>query len=331
MPMQVKSTVKRYRQVVLDGATNLSALVLAPLFARVARTGVGSEHCLQHKYLPLPVHYYSPVPDVQDLERRNVWNHRSALAGIDFQAAAQEALLLKLGDEFGQECQWPATPTEDPYQFYTQVVNFSYGCAAVTHCMVRHFQPRHVIEVGSGNSSLVLAAALRANGAEGQNTEQEYVVVDPYPRRNIEKGLPGLTGLNQQPVETLSPEFFDRLGANDILFIDSSHTVRIAGDVNFLILEVLPRLAPGVLVHFHDIDLPREYPKTYITNPRFRVLWTETYLLQAFLSCNSQFELLLAMSYLMHDRPTVFQRAFPHYDPVQHRLYSSSFWIRRRA
>lgn len=116
---------------------------------------------------------------------------------------------------------------------------------------------------------------------------------------------------------------------NDILFVDSSHTVRIGGDVNFLILEVLPRIKPGVLVHFHDIPIPYEYAEVYYTNPRARMFWTESYLLQAFLALNSSYEVLLAMNYIMTDYPDDFRSAFPHYDPHRHIYVSHSFWVRR--
>src|SRR5207237_815930 len=80
------------------------------------------------------------------------------------------------------------------------------------------------------------------------------------------------------------------LESNDILFIDSSHVVRCGGDVTFLVLEVLPRLRPGVLVHFHDVFFPREYPRELLLQlGRF---WTEQYLVQAFLMWHSAFELV---------------------------------------
>ena len=96
------------------------------------------------------------------------------------------------------------------------------------------------------------------------------------------------------------------------------------------ILDVLPRLASGVIVHFHDIGLPYEYPKVYATNPTFRVFWSEAYLLQAFLSFNSTFEVLLAMSYLMTEQTKEFRAAFSPYDPAQQVAISGSFWIRRK-
>jgi hypothetical protein len=277
----------------------------------------------------MPVDFYSPVPDLADLERRNVWDRRSNLVGIDFHPDAQMAFLTKLGLEFGDECNWPPNPTANLDKFYTENGSFSYGCAAGVHCIIRHFKPRRVIEIGSGNSSKVIAAALRLN-AEASGGVAEYTIVDPYPTPIIENGLPGLTRLIKQRVELLEEKFFDQLAENDVLFIDSGHTVRIGGDVNFLVLDVLPRLAPGVIVHFHDIGLPYEYPKAYATNPSFRMFWTEAYLLQAFLCFNDQFKILMAMAYLMTEQQEAFRKAFSHYDPAQHKAISGSFWIRRR-
>jgi len=299
--------------------------ILVPIVTHMARTGAGTDNCLQHGSLPMLVDFNSPVPDLKDLEWRKVWDHRSELAGIDFRPDAQVAFLLKLGKEFGQECNWSPNPSSDPYKFYTENYTFSFGCAAATHCILRHFKPRRLIEVGSGNSSLVISNALSLN-----TQESEYIIVDPYPRSMIENGLPALTRLVKERVELLDVNFFAQLGKDDVLFIDSGHVVRIGGDVNYLILDVLPRLAPGVIVHFHDIGLPYEYPKVYATNPQFRVFWTEAYLLQAFLCFNSQFEILIAMNYLMSDRQEVFRTAFPLYDPVKHRANSGSFWIHRK-
>jgi hypothetical protein len=304
--------------------------LLVPLVKRMARTGIGTDACLGVGCLPLPVHFYSPVPDIADLERRKVWDKRSALAGIDFQIEKQLALLTKLGQEFEHECNWPLTATDDPHRFYTENVSFSYGCAASLHGILRHYKPHRVIEVGSGNSSLVISAALLMNTEDSRKQRKpEYTIIDPYPRPIIENGLPGLTHLIKERVELLDVTFFDDLKENDVLFIDSGHTVRTGSDVNYLILEVLPILSPGVIVHFHDIALPYEYPKAYATNPQFRMFWTEAYLLQAFLSMNSHFEVMLTLSYLMLDQRNAFQEAFKSYDPEKHRAVSGSFWIRR--
>ena len=248
--------------------------------------------------------------------------------GIDFRPEAQSTFLSRLGLEFGYECDWPVAPTGDPQQFYTENTSFSYVCAAITHCVIRYLKPQHVIEVGSGNSSLVIAAALALNNKDSA-TKAQYTIVDPYPRAGMETSLVGLKRLIREPVELLDVSLVESLGKNDVLFIDSGHTVRIGGDVNYLILDILPRLAPGVIVHFHDVFLPYEYAKAYATDPGFRQFWTEAYLLQAFLCFNDQFEVLLAMNYMMTDHQRVFRNAFPLYDPEKHRG-SESFWIRRK-
>jgi hypothetical protein len=295
----------------------------------MARSGAGTNQCLKRGSLPLPVHYYSPVPDITDLRERKIWSRRSDLPGVDFREEAQVARLLELGEEYGRECNWPAEPTGVSSDFYTENNSFSYGCAAAAHCIVRDSRPKRLIEIGSGRSSLVLSAALGLSQSRGA-PPAEYTVVDPYPSPLLES-LPG-TAANviAERVELVEPGLFEGLGLGDILFVDSGHVVRIGGDVNFLILDVLPRLRPGVIVHFHDIDLPYEYPEVYLTNPAFRMLWTESYLLQAFLACNSEFEVLLGMRYLMLDQPEAFKRAFPLFDPSRHKALSGSLWIARK-
>jgi hypothetical protein len=106
--------------------------------------------------------------------------------------------------------------------------------------------------------------------------------------------------------------------------------VRIGGDVIFLFLDVLPGLERGVIVHVHDIGLPYENSKAEAINEAFRQFLAEQYLLQAFLCFNSEFEVLLAMSYLMTDHHEIFSQSFPHYDPGIHRFKSGSLWMRRK-
>ena len=307
-----------------------SGAAMANIVRHMAVTGQGTDACLDRRCLPMPVHFYSPVPDIPDLRRRGVFDHRTDMAGVDFRPHAQEALLLELGMAFGGECDWPRDATGDPLQFYTHNGCFSYGCAAALHCMVRRHKPRRIVEAGSGNSSLVIGAALARNAAEGHPCH--YTIVDPYPRdafRNLE--LPFLSCVEAKPVEELPVELFMELREGDILFVDSSHAVKTGGDVNFLILDVLPRLAPGVVVHFHDIHLPYEYCEAYFTNPTFRVFWTEGYLLQAFLAYNEAYEVLLGMAWLMSERAATFEKAFTCFDPAQNWANSGSFWIRRKV
>jgi hypothetical protein len=142
-----------------------------------------------------------------------------------------------------------------------------------------------------------------------------------------------LRSLIEKKVEDIDLEFFSQLDSGDILFIDSSHTVKIGGDVNYLFLEVLPRLKPGVIVHVHDIFLPFDYRRDWVMD-EFR-FWSEQYLLQAFLSFNAEFEVLMCNSYLglyyLEDLKSTFPNS-PWWADTRIGVPrgGGSFWMRRR-
>jgi hypothetical protein len=202
------------------------------------------------------------------------------------------------------------------------------ACAAILYSMIRNFKPKRIIEIGSGNSSLVIMEAIEKNLTIGLQTA--YTIIDPFPSNIIKKNLPEVSKIIIEKVENVDETIFSALVENDILFIDSGHTIKTGGDVNFLILEILPHLKPGVIIHFHDINLRFEYPKIYFTKPTFRVFWTEAYLLQSFLSLNPYFEIMVGLNYLMIEKAEDFKDAFPHYNPKIHSQISGSFWIRRK-
>lgn len=296
----------------------------------MASTGQGTNECLEIGCLPMNVHFYSPIPDIKELESRQIWERKSVLPGIDFRPEEQLVLLKQLGAEFGSECEWPLTPTEIPTQFHLRNNSFSYGCASALHTMIRHFKPQHFIEIGSGNSSKIISKALEMNHNDDPSCTSEYIVVDPYASEMVSAQLPSVSRVLKEKVECVDLQLFEVLRENDILFIDSGHTVRTGSDVNFMILDVLPRLHPGVIIHFHDINLPYEYPKIYFTNPQFRMFWTEAYLLQAFLISNRDFEILLAMNFLQTDHMGEFCKAFPRFNLEDNWANSGSFWIRKK-
>jgi hypothetical protein len=242
----------------------------------------------------------------------------------------QLEFLAQLGQAYGDECVWPLDATEEPTQFYLRNNSFSFGCAAALHTMVRHYKPKHFIEIGSGFSSKVIANALNLNRRDDPSLTSEYIIIDPFPGKVIETHLQSSPRIVKERVECVTPHMFEVLERDDILFVDSGHTIRTGSDVNFLILDVLPMLHDGVIVHFHDINLPYEYQKVYFTNPQFRMFWTEAYLLQAFLAFNQEFEVLLAMNYIQTDYMSDFCMAFPHFNLADNWANSGSFWIRRR-
>ncbi len=301
---------------------------LALLYGKdIAQSGKGSDRCLALGYLPVPVHFYSPLPDLEELKKRKVWAKKSSLPGINFNEKKQLALLKKLG-RFGKECVWP-TREEQEGAYYIDGNVFGYGCAASTYSMIRLFKPRRIIEIGSGFSSKVISQAVEKNASSGDKTRAEHIIIDPYPGEDIASRKVKYDRLIKEQVEVVDQKIFQALGNNDILFIDSSHSLKIGGDVYSLYLEILPKLNKGVIVHIHDINLPYEYPQHYALSESFRQFWTEQYMLQAFLSLNSHFEVMLGMKFIMKDHLAQFRQAFPFHKKINDRVLSGSFWIKR--
>ena len=265
-----------------------------------------------------PVHFYGPIPDSQSLDE-NLWKRTSELAGVDLNPAMQLHLLREVFPVFKAE--YEQIPLDSPLNgngFYLRNGRFEGIDPMIAYGVIRHFKPRQIIEVGGGYSTLLLAQAARENG----NTS--LLTVEPYPEDFLTERARGLVSVIQKKVEDLDLSYFTRLEAGDCLFIDSSHAVRIGGDVNFLFLEVLPRLKPGVIVHIHDIFLPFEYPREWVIERRR--FWSEQYLLQAFLAFNSEFEVLVSSGYLNAYHLEELKATFPLFEPWG----GGSFWMRRK-
>lgn len=264
-----------------------------------------------------PVHFYQPIPDTRELAAR--YPGRSDLPGIAWQPGAQLALLRDVLATYAPEtADWPAQPGA-PDTFYLHNGMFVGIDPHLYHSMVRHFRPRTIIEVGAGFSTLVAAGAVARNAAEGHPAR--LIAVEPYPRDFIRRGAHAIEH-SAQRAEDLDPAFFDQLAAGDMLFIDSSHVVRTGGDVVYLLLEVLPRLQPGVIVHLHDIFLPEDYPSAWTLDKGW--FWTEQYLLRALLVEHRRAEVLLGAHWLERDHPDTLREVFP----TAGRWTGASLWLR---
>ncbi len=314
---------------------NIATVELSQFIARVM------PHCLHRKEFPqsfllwerhgfhvTPVHFYQPIPDTQNLPK-TLWDTPSTLPGIDMNESMQRNLLRKDFRSFQNEYeQFPTEPAASPSRFHFNNGLFDGIDALLAYCMVRHFQPRLIIEIGSGYSSLLLGEAV------AKNAQSKLTCIEPFPQEFLKSGFPGLHRLIEKKVEEIEVEFFSELNSGDVLFIDSSHTVKIGGDVNYLFLEVLPRLKPGVIVHIHDIFLPFDYRRDWVVD-EFR-FWGEQYLLHAFLTFNSEFEVLMASSYMAHKYLDDLKAAFPSLEnlgtssPNSAKWGGGSFWMRRK-
>jgi predicted O-methyltransferase YrrM len=300
-----------------DGLSRLIAEILPP-FTQEPLAGKYFRLFEEHGFHLTPVHFYQPIPDTRGLPDA-LWQKPSELVGVEMNEARQLDLLRNVFPRFRSEYEGiPTDPTGSPHEFYLKNGAFEGTDALVLYCMIRHFRPTLVVEVGAGHSSRLSAQAALRNG----NTR--LVCIEPHPDEVITRGFPGLASVVPKNVQEVELDFFRQLAAGDILFIDSSHVVKTGGDVNYLLLEVLPRLQPGVVIHVHDIFLPQEFPKSWIVD--LRLFWTEQYLLQAFLAYNSEFEVLFANAYMGLRHQQEMQRTFPK-SPW---WGGGSFWMRRR-
>ncbi len=273
----------------------------------------------------LPAHFYSPVPDTRILRKTmKRWNAPSSLAGVNISQEAHEIFLRNL-QPFSTE-----TASLPNYQSVTQQglgEGYSEVDAHTLYLMLRHIKPKRMMEVGSGVSTLFALEALAKNGAEGAE-KPTITCVEPYPRRGLLKlADAGRVHLIKDFVQDVPVTTFRELGEGDVLFIDSSHVLKLDSDVQYLYLEVLPQLQKGVVIHIHDIFFPFATPEPETWIFRQHQFWNESPLVQAFLAFNPAFEILLCGSYLHHTAPNLIQQIIPSYNPQ--RSFAGSLWLRK--
>lgn len=272
----------------------------------------------------LPVHFYQPIPNTAELPD-SLWEKSSETIGVEPNLQSQRELLQEISQTYLKEYH---NISEDPPKSateYTRAAKFSGMDGAMLYSTIRKYKPRKIVEIGSGYSTLLSLLALQKNREERSDCQGEMTAIEPYPKDFLKQSLEGRGQLIVEKVENVLLSTFEALGENDILFIDSSHTVKIGGDVVYELLEIIPRLKKGVLIHIHDIFMPLEYPKTWVKNRH--LFWTEQYLLQAFLAFNRHFEILWSAGYMHAKMPEVLAHYFPDYDST--RQQAGSFWMRR--
>jgi predicted O-methyltransferase YrrM len=266
-------------------------------------------------------HYYTPLVFAADI--KHDLSAERVLKGVDLNESVQLELLGKL--RFQDELLKFPMQKQGELQYFYDNGFYETGDAEYLYSIIRHFKPRKVIEIGSGFSTLIAAAALKKNLEEDAGLAPEHISIEPFERPWLEKlGSRVIRSL----VEECDLQIFSALEANDILFIDSSHVVRPQGDVLFELQTIVPLLKPGVLVHVHDIFTPRDYPYRWVVEQRR--LWSEQYLVEAFLAFNSAFEVIGALNWLKHNHHDAFQHACP---VIARRPQQEpgAFWFRRKS
>jgi len=269
-------------------------------------------------------HFYSPVVDPSELDPESLWPQSPPpILGIDFNDASHERILTEAFTRFISEYDYPEHLEETPElaDFYTRNSQFSWLDPRALFVLLRQWRPKRMIEVGSGFSTL-LAADVKQRFL---GNEMQLSCIEPYPRPFLRQDKLGIDWLIEEKVQEVPYEVFQELQAGDILFIDSSHVAKTGSDVNYLYLEVLPRLAPGVIIHIHDIFLPNEYPYEWVMSHNRS--WNEQYLLRALLMYSSAFRVIFGCSYAFHRFPDQVREALAH--EKGHAFGGGSFWIER--
>jgi len=272
-------------------------------------------------------HFYSPIPDLNEL-KNDIWERVSELKGIKINENRQLNLLKLFKDKFKVEYdQIPFKKKKEmaSHEYYLNNEFFGPISGEILYCMIRFFKPSKIIEIGSGFSTYLMAQTILKNMEEDNNYTCSFISIDPYPNKILKQGIPGLGKLIPKKVQEIPIKYFTNLDENDILFIDSSHVIKIGGDVQYEYLEIFPRLKKGVIIHVHDILLPAEYHKKWIFKDK--LFWNEQYLLQAFLCFNPCFEILFAGSYLHHFHPEALKASFNSYEGGKR--FSTSFWMKK--
>lgn len=270
----------------------------------------------------LPVHFYSPVPTTDQLEA--ILEQESELRGLAFDLEQHLAFLESLTRWRDEYDALPEQSRNDG-GFYLRNNNFESVDAELYYAIIRELRPKRIIEIGGGFSTRLAALAIKCNHDDG-GANTSFTVVEPFPDEQLRAGIPAVTKLIRSPLQDVPLETFDELDSNDVLFIDSTHVVAPGSDVCVEILELLPRLRQGVFVHFHDVFLPRHYSRQFLLDRRF--IWTEQYLLQAFLAFNNEFEVIFPAYFVHFHARDALRAAFRSYDAAVTR--PGSFWIRRR-
>jgi len=252
-----------------------------------------------------PGHFYSPVPDLGDVERdaTRIFATVRDLPGVDLRELAQLERFATLAT-LAREAPLP-TRAGDGHRYSTDNLNYGPGDAMMLQSMLRMLRPRRYLEVGSGwTTALALDTSERfLDGALA------VTAIEPYPELLEGVLRPGdPVEIIARRVQDVPLDTFATLGAGDVLFVDSSHVVKAGSDVHHLFTRVLPALAPGVVVHVHDVFWPFEYLRHWIAEGR---AWNEAYLLHAFLLYNDTFEILLWNHWLAMAHPEVVASSLP--------------------
>jgi len=268
-------------------------------------------------------HYYSTIISVDEIKEREdeIWSKEliDGVIGINLQTEDQLKLVGDLNQYYAE------MPFKEEKQsnlrYFFENGFYLYTDGITLYSMIRHLQPKNIIEVGSGFSS----ALMLDTNELFFNNQIELTFIEPYPERLyslMNDGDKKTVKVIEDKVQFVELEYFDKLTAGDILFIDSTHVVKTGSDVNYILFEILPRLKSGVFIHFHDVFYPFEYPREWVFKGWN---WNEDYFLRAFLMYNNGFEIKLFSEYLHKHHGEIFEKM-----PLCYKNHGGNLWIEKK-
>jgi hypothetical protein len=258
----------------------------------------------------LPRHFYSEIPNIPKLRATQHWRRpytMAAVAGMEPEsqlAFVREAVTPAVQQYLEQHDVRAEASRENGAVGYGPVE------ARLLFAFVATHRPQRIVQIGCGVSTAICIAAGKFAGYR-----PEISCIEPYPTDFLKAAAQrGDIQLIDQPVENIGLDFFRHLRAGDLFFVDSTHTLGPAGEVTRIIVEMLPRLAEGVFVHFHDIFFPYDYSPRILSDSMF--FWHESPLLHAFLCMNASYRVWASLSALHHCRQRELATIFPQYSPM---------------
>jgi hypothetical protein len=271
------------------GRTRRLAMGLATLL------GAGRGYFIPHRYASAVAPCAYPALETHLATRVPVFE--SVLADIEIHATRLEGL------------RGPAPEPRFDQEWFPRLD------AAAAYAIVRRARPARIVEVGSGHSTRFLARAI-----QDEALGSELLCIDPAPRATLR----GLAVCWIEDVVQRAPETcFTRLQPGDVLFVDSSHVLMPGSDVDWVLNRVLPGLAVGVLVHFHDVFLPDPYPPAWSWRG-----YNEQQALAPLLH-GSAYECLFASHYVATRLPDRLARGMVARLPHPAAAPESSFWLKK--
>ncbi|OPL16964.1 MAG: hypothetical protein AVO38_06605 [delta proteobacterium ML8_D] len=269
-----------------------------------------------------PGHYYSPLPNLDDLRENQDRIFSQAyrdLPGVDLDPESMVKLLEQFKVIYPEYVFWKR---DSVFRFDPYSGTFSLGDAIVFFCMILHKKPKRIVEVGAGMSTCLMLDINRYFF----NDAMRITSIEPYPDRLMAMIHPEDSSrfhLIPQRLEDIDLDIFSALEANDIVFFDSTHVSKCNSDVNHIFFDLLPLLKPGVVIHFHDVFYPFEYPMRWLLE--VGAAWNENYLLRAFLQYNKSFKVLFFGNYLNLFHRDRIEQIMPRYLEWP----SFSIWLQR--